>query len=368
MAAVADRRVRRPRAAGARSARVPRRITADSRRVEPGDAFVAFPGAHADGRDFVADALARGAGAVLWETQRLRVASRMERRRTLPVDEPAARGSARSPTSSTAARRRRCGSSASPAPTARPRARSGSRKALDRCGRRARGRSARSATASSARSRPRRTPRPTRRALHATARAVQGGGRARGRDRGLVARPRPGPRQRRRVRRRAVHQPHARPSRLSRHDGRLRRGQGAALRLAGPARAVINVDDAFGQRLADGARARGRERADLRSRATPTSRATGDRQRERAASRCRCRRRGARGDVTTRADRRLQRVRTCSACLGVLLASDMPLDRRARRALARSSRRPAACSASAAAARRSSSSTTRTRPTRSRRC
>ncbi len=47
---------------------VPRRITADSRRVEPGVAFAAYPGTHADGRKFVPDAIARGASAVLWES------------------------------------------------------------------------------------------------------------------------------------------------------------------------------------------------------------------------------------------------------------------------------------------------------------
>jgi len=46
----------------------PHRITADSRRVEPGVAFAAYPGAHADGRKFVPDAIARGAAAVLWES------------------------------------------------------------------------------------------------------------------------------------------------------------------------------------------------------------------------------------------------------------------------------------------------------------
>ena len=50
----------------------PRRITADSRRVEPGVAFAAYPGAHSDGRGFVADAIARGASAVLWETRSFR--------------------------------------------------------------------------------------------------------------------------------------------------------------------------------------------------------------------------------------------------------------------------------------------------------
>ena len=45
----------------------PRRITADSRDVHPGDAFAAYPGALADGRAYIGDALSRGAGAVLWE-------------------------------------------------------------------------------------------------------------------------------------------------------------------------------------------------------------------------------------------------------------------------------------------------------------
>ncbi len=40
-------------------------ITADSRQVVPGDLFAALPGAKADGRTFIADAVARGAVAVL---------------------------------------------------------------------------------------------------------------------------------------------------------------------------------------------------------------------------------------------------------------------------------------------------------------
>ncbi len=46
---------------------VPHRLTADSRRVQPGDVFVAFPGAHVDGRDFIAQAVLRGAAAVIAE-------------------------------------------------------------------------------------------------------------------------------------------------------------------------------------------------------------------------------------------------------------------------------------------------------------
>ncbi|MDR0576289.1 MAG: UDP-N-acetylmuramoyl-L-alanyl-D-glutamate--2,6-diaminopimelate ligase [Candidatus Accumulibacter sp.] len=40
----------------------------DSRRVRPGDVFLAFPGARADGRDYIPDAIGRGAAAVLWQT------------------------------------------------------------------------------------------------------------------------------------------------------------------------------------------------------------------------------------------------------------------------------------------------------------
>ena len=40
-------------------------VTADSRHVVPGDLFAALPGSHADGRTFIADAVARGAVAIL---------------------------------------------------------------------------------------------------------------------------------------------------------------------------------------------------------------------------------------------------------------------------------------------------------------
>ena len=44
-------------------------ITADSRAVAPRMAFAAYPGSVRDGRAFIADALARGASAVVWETR-----------------------------------------------------------------------------------------------------------------------------------------------------------------------------------------------------------------------------------------------------------------------------------------------------------
>jgi UDP-N-acetylmuramoyl-L-alanyl-D-glutamate--2,6-diaminopimelate ligase len=45
------------------------RLAADSRRCAPGVAFFAFPGERADGRQFIDDAIARGATAVLWEAE-----------------------------------------------------------------------------------------------------------------------------------------------------------------------------------------------------------------------------------------------------------------------------------------------------------
>ena len=44
----------------------PRGVADDSRSVQPGDLFLAYPGARADGRRFIADAIARGAVAVFW--------------------------------------------------------------------------------------------------------------------------------------------------------------------------------------------------------------------------------------------------------------------------------------------------------------
>jgi len=46
---------------------IPTGISADSRRVAPGDLFVAIPGARSDGRAYIEEAVARGAAGVLWE-------------------------------------------------------------------------------------------------------------------------------------------------------------------------------------------------------------------------------------------------------------------------------------------------------------
>jgi len=43
------------------------RLACDSRAVKPGDTFVAYPGETRDGRDYITEAIARGAVSVLWE-------------------------------------------------------------------------------------------------------------------------------------------------------------------------------------------------------------------------------------------------------------------------------------------------------------
>ena len=52
----------------ARAGIQPRGMTVDSRRINDGDMFVAWPGAVSDGRQHIEDALSRGAAAVLYES------------------------------------------------------------------------------------------------------------------------------------------------------------------------------------------------------------------------------------------------------------------------------------------------------------
>ena len=43
-------------------------LTADSRSVTRGSVFLAYPGTARDGRSFIAEAISRGASAVVWES------------------------------------------------------------------------------------------------------------------------------------------------------------------------------------------------------------------------------------------------------------------------------------------------------------
>jgi len=45
------------------------RLANDSRRVQTGDIFLAYPGEHRDGRDFIDQAIVAGAAAVIWEAE-----------------------------------------------------------------------------------------------------------------------------------------------------------------------------------------------------------------------------------------------------------------------------------------------------------
>lgn len=45
------------------------RLVTDSRSIQRGDTFIAYPGEKSDGRQFIAEAIAQGANAVIWEAQ-----------------------------------------------------------------------------------------------------------------------------------------------------------------------------------------------------------------------------------------------------------------------------------------------------------
>lgn len=63
----------------AQGAALIRELTLDSRKVLPGDLFLAVPGGQYDGRLHIADALARGAAAVAYESESALICLRLPR-------------------------------------------------------------------------------------------------------------------------------------------------------------------------------------------------------------------------------------------------------------------------------------------------
>ena len=258
----------------------------------------------------------------------------------------------------------RSGCAASPAPTARPRAASGSRRrsratarkaARDRHARRRLSRRARGAG-------PNTTPDAV--ALQALLKRFASRARRRSRWKCRRSASYQGRVERRAVRLRAVHQPLARPPRLPRHDGsvRRRRRRGCSSRR-GSQHAVLNLDDALGVRAR--AAPRWPRRAHHRLQPRAARRATGGRV-PRAPARSSTSSRAGPRDAATAGRRRASTSRTCSACSAAARERASPSTRR-RRLLALAAAVPGRMQRGRRAS-RSSSSTTRTRPTRSRRC
>ena len=83
-------------------------LTADSRTVKLGSIFVAYPGTAQDGRMYIADAISRGAAAVLWEREGFSWNEGWEVP-NLGVEGPAREDLRDRAATCTATRRRRCG-------------------------------------------------------------------------------------------------------------------------------------------------------------------------------------------------------------------------------------------------------------------
>ena len=259
LGAVTERRpwvLRRPSAA----------LTDDSRRSTSGDCFVAVRGARVDGRRFIPQAVERGARAVVAEPPDPLPGEAVGRilvpdsRRALPWLADAYFGHpsrALTVVGITGTNGKTTTSYLVRGAPPRPRSRDG-RGRHDPVHRARRWRA------------PRGRPRPRRSSSRGSwPRWWRRGSAGRGHG-GVVPRPRAAARRRRRVRRGRVHEPHAGPPRLPRHDGGYAAAKGRLFfellptgRKPGAA-AVLNADDPVGAEM--GTRRSRRPRADLRAR------------------------------------------------------------------------------------------------------
>ena len=166
------------------------------------------------------------------------------------------------------------------------------------------------------------------------------------------------------LRRRRVHQPDPGPPRLPRrHGGLLRRQAAAVHRAAGAERAVVNVDDPYGDRLAGRDRARSPSRPPAPSAPTARRRRRASTPPARASAASDPRRRG-RVSLPLPGRFNVENALCAIACAARSGSSSATRPRRS----PTPSGCPGASSRSTRASRSPSSSTTRTRPTRSRTC
>jgi UDP-N-acetylmuramoyl-L-alanyl-D-glutamate--2,6-diaminopimelate ligase len=217
-------------------------LTSDSNAIRPGDAFIALRGARTHGLRFAMQADAAGAAAIVFEPPAPDALTlpgtvvavdglrRPPRPHGRPLPWPAfARAgvtgvtgtNGKTSTVQLLAQALTCAATW-PAP------------------------SARSAPACTASTSPASAPRPTSSPCTASSRRCAMPAHERG-DGSVLARARPGARRRRRLQGRRVHQPHPRPPRLPRHDGRVRqRAKARLFAWPGLEAAVVNLDDPFG--------------------------------------------------------------------------------------------------------------------------
>ena len=206
-------------------------LTADSRTVKLASIFVAYPGTSQDGRMYIADAISRGAAAVLWEREGFTWNERLggpEPRRGGPAREDLRhRGRDLRQSVADAVDGGRDGHQRQDLGFAMDRR-------LARCAGAALGRDRNAGQRPGGRAGRGEEHHARSHRAAAPARRLPAPRRAQRRDGSLEPWHGPGARRGHQVRRRGVHEPHARPPRLPRHHGVLRRGQVQALLGARP--------------------------------------------------------------------------------------------------------------------------------------